>query len=80
MKNNTISICNKDYIDVIILNQIVATSYNKQSKTFDIYLKDYTLSYYITSFNDEKDFINTINKVNRAIKGYREEKYVQEVC
>lgn len=80
MKNNTISIYCKTYIDVFKVNEIIGTNYDKKNKKFAIYCHGYYFEYNLYDFNDEKDFINMINYVNRAIKGYEEEKYVQEVC
>lgn len=76
IKNNTISIYCKNFIDILKTNKIVGTSYNKTEKIFSIYLDDYQFSYLISDFNDERDFINTINNVNRVIRGYEEGEYV----
>lgn len=76
MKNNIISIYYKDYIDIIRLDQVICTSYDKKLKIFDIYLKDYSFSYTVKNFKNEVDFMNTIIKVNRLIRKYMEEQYV----
>ena len=76
MKNNIISIYCKDYIDIIRLDQVICTSYDKKLKIFDIYLKDYGFSYTVKNFKNEVDFMNTIIKVNRLIRKYMEEQYV----
>lgn len=73
MKNNTISIYCKSYIDVLKVSEIIGTSYNKTNKLFMIYCKGYLFDYRLSDFNDERDFINTINNVNRAIREYEEE-------
>lgn len=72
MKNNTISIYCKAYIDVLKVSEIIGTSYNKINKLFMIYCKGYLFDYRLSDFNDERDFINTINNVNRAIREYEE--------
>lgn len=74
MKNNTISIYCKNYIDIIDINKVIATSYNKINKIFSIYLDSYAFSYSILDFKDKHQFINTINKINRAIREYKEKK------
>lgn len=76
MKNNTISIYCKNYIDIIDINKVIATSYNKINKIFSIYLDSYAFSYSILDFQDTHKFINTINTINRAIREYKEDKYV----
>lgn len=76
MKNNIISIYCKDYIDIIRLDQVICTSYDKKLKIFDIYLKDYSFTYTAKNFKNEVDFMNTIIKVNRLIRKYMEEQYV----
>ena len=73
MKNNIISIYCKDYIDIIRLDQVICTSYDKKLKIFDIYLKDYSFTYTIKNFKNEVDFMNTIIKINRLIRKYMEE-------
>lgn len=73
MKNNIISIYCKDYIDIIRLDQVICTSYDKKLKIFDIYLKDYSFTYTIKNFKNKIDFMNTIIKVNRQIRKYMEE-------
>ena len=74
MKNNIISVYCKNYIDIIDINKVIATSYNKINKIFSIYLEDYEFSYNILDFKDKYQFINTINKINRAIREYKEKK------
>lgn len=76
MKNNIISVYCKNYIDIIDINKVIATSYNKINKIFSIYLDSYEFSYNILHFKDKYQFINTINKINRAIREYKEDKYV----
>ncbi len=73
MKNNIISIYCKDYIDIIRLDQVICTSYDKKLKIFDIYLKNYSFAYTVKNFKNEVDFMNTIIKVNRLIRKYMEE-------
>lgn len=80
MKNNIISVYCKNYIDIIDINKVIATSYNKINKIFSIYLDSYEFSYNILDFKDKHQFINTINKINKTIREYKEEQYVQKIC